>query len=120
MRTHSSLIYNSLGCATPRSSLLDLHKLATLLVLLCAADVNTGICTRALVKQHDPQLASVLFKLFGDREWRYPQTAPKPWPPPLAPYQRCLTPAVVLHPTPAALHLPIDADQSRAPLLCTH
>ena len=52
------------------------------------ADVNSGICSRALLKEHDPQLASVLFKTFGDRAWKYPQTAPKPWPAPLAPRER--------------------------------
>ncbi len=76
--------------------------------------MNSGICSRALLKQHDPQLASVLFKVFGDRDWRYPQTAPKPWPAPLAPYQRCLKAAPVFYLKTAPLHLPVGADQSHA------
>ena len=51
----------------------------------CFADVNSGVCTRDLLKQHDPQLATVLMRVYGDGSWRYQQTAPVAWPAPELP-----------------------------------
>lgn len=43
---------------------------------MCAADVNSGINTRAGLKAHDLVLAALMVHAYGDGKWRYPQTAP--------------------------------------------
>ena len=55
--------------------------------LLFVADVNTGVCTRELLKQRDPRLAKILTRVYGDGTWRYPQTAPAQWPAPERPWR---------------------------------
>lgn len=41
------------------------------------ADVTSGVTTREAVKQRDPQLASLLARVYGDGGWRYAATAPR-------------------------------------------
>ena len=40
------------------------------------SDVNDGHNTREKLKQHDPDLCSILAETLGDGSWRYPHTAP--------------------------------------------
>ena len=57
-----------------------------------SADVNSGVYTRELLKQHDPELGALLEAVYGDGSWRYPQTAPATWtlPPPQQQRIRCV------------------------------
>lgn len=43
-------------------------------------DVNDGVNTREKLKGHDPELAQLLFEIYGDGDWRYDFT-PLPMPP---------------------------------------
>eukprot|EP00882_Tetradesmus_deserticola_P023566 GHRQ01025657.1.p1 GENE.GHRQ01025657.1~~GHRQ01025657.1.p1 ORF type:complete len:341 (+),score=136.61 GHRQ01025657.1:292-1314(+) len=42
-------------------------------------DVNSGINTRAKLQQHDPGLAQLLRKVYGDNCWCYTDTSPAPF-----------------------------------------
>ncbi|KDD74869.1 hypothetical protein H632_c1021p0, partial [Helicosporidium sp. ATCC 50920] len=39
-------------------------------------DATSGIISRDIVKRHDPRLAAVLAKVYGDGPWRYQYTCP--------------------------------------------
>ncbi|KAL4451787.1 hypothetical protein ABPG75_007449 [Micractinium tetrahymenae] len=43
-------------------------------------DVTSGVNSRERVKQRDPLLAAILEQVYGDSDWRYPATAPRPFP----------------------------------------
>ena len=49
---------------------------------IASADVNTGVCTREILINHDPELANILKYVYGEGVWRYPHTAPVAWPKP--------------------------------------
>lgn len=42
-------------------------------------DVNNGIITRAQLRFEHPGLASLMEEVYGDGDWRYTHTCPKPW-----------------------------------------
>lgn len=41
-------------------------------------DVNMGITTRAKLREMEPSLAAIMEEVYGDGDWRYLQTCPKP------------------------------------------
>ncbi len=41
-------------------------------------DVNGGVRTRAALRAHDPRLAALLQRAFGDGDWRYHHDCPRP------------------------------------------
>lgn len=44
------------------------------------ADVTSGVNSREKLKQRDPLLAAILEQVYGDGDWRYPASAPRPFP----------------------------------------
>lgn len=42
-------------------------------------DATSGVISRDLLKKKDPLMATILVAVWGDGDWRYPQTAPAPF-----------------------------------------